>query len=63
MKIIEITVNFIGRTTIETKGFTGSDCLEATRALEQALGLRTQEERTPEYYAPTNVVQPVLGQS
>ena len=63
MKVIEITVNIIGRTTIETKGFTGSECVEATRALEMALGLKTHEERTPEYFVPTNVVQPFLSQS
>ena len=61
MKIIEITVNFIGRTTVETKGFSGSDCLEASRALEQALGVRQGEERTPEFYVRSSTKERVVA--
>ncbi len=50
MKIIEIIVSPAGQTTVQTKGFAGSDCQEAGRFLEQALGKRTGEQRTAEYH-------------
>ena len=54
-KIIEIIVSPKGETKLETRGFTGSSCQDATRALEQALGAKTDESLTGEYYAETNV--------
>jgi len=50
-KIIEIIVSPKGETKLETKGFAGSGCQEASRAFEQALGMKTGEQLTPEYYA------------
>ncbi len=50
MKIIEITVSPTGQSTIQTKGFAGSSCQQASRFLEQALGARQAEERTTEFY-------------
>jgi len=50
LKTIEITVSPAGQTTVQTKGFTGTSCQDASRALEQALGLRQAEERTAEFY-------------
>ncbi len=50
-KTIEVTVSPTGQTTIQTKGFTGSDCLAASRFLEQALGLASAEQKTDEFYA------------
>jgi hypothetical protein len=38
MKTIEITVSSQGEARLQTKGFTGSSCREASRLLEQALG-------------------------
>jgi hypothetical protein len=49
-KIIEIIVSPTGQTTIETKGFAGSSCRDASRFLEEALGLRTDERLTGEFY-------------
>ena len=46
MKIIEITVNSKGESKIETKGFRGGDCRQASRFIEQALGQRAAEEHT-----------------
>ncbi len=58
MKTIEITVDPQGKTTVETKGFAGSECLKASHDLEKALGLRLQERKTTEFYsAGTNVDQ------
>lgn len=36
------------KTTVETKGFAGRACLDATVALEQALGVKTADTPTPE---------------
>ena len=43
MKTIEITVAPNGQSTVETKGFTGSDCREVSRFIEQAIGQQTGE--------------------
>ena len=50
MKTIEIVVNAKGETTVQTKGFTGSSCQEASKLIEQALGARASEQMTPEFY-------------
>ena len=49
-KVIEITVSPKGEATIQTRGFTGGECREASRFVEQALGQRTAETLTPEFY-------------
>jgi hypothetical protein len=49
-KIIEITVTPDGSTKIETKGFIGPDCQEASRMLEKALGTKTAGDLKPEFY-------------
>jgi hypothetical protein len=50
VKHIEVTVTPAGETRVETKGFTGGECREASRFVEQALGARTSEVTTAEYY-------------
>lgn len=50
MKTIEITVGSKGEVRVETKGFTGFDCREDSKFVEQALGLRTAEQMTAEFY-------------
>lgn len=50
MKTIEITVDPKGTTKVETKGFTGGSCREASGFIEEALGRRSAETLTPEYY-------------
>ena len=49
-KTIEIIVSPSGQSTVETRGFTGASCQEASRFLEQALGNRTSERLTAEFY-------------
>ncbi len=49
-KIIEITVSPGGETTVQTKGFSGSTCPDASRAIESLLGHRTSEQLTSEFY-------------
>lgn len=49
-KVIEITVNPQGKTKVQTRGFTGGECREASRFVEQALGTRSAETLTAEFY-------------
>jgi len=49
-KIIEIIVSPTGQTQVETKGFTGSECRDASRLLEAALGELTSETLTAEFH-------------
>jgi len=51
-QLIEVTVSPAGETRIQTKGFAGSHCRDATRALEAALGVRESEQLTSEFYQP-----------
>ncbi len=50
MKTIEITVAPDGQSKVETKGFAGPACREASKPFEQALGLRTAEALTAEFH-------------
>jgi hypothetical protein len=56
-KTIQIIVSPTGETKIETSGFTGSSCQDATRALERALGAAVDEQLTGEYYETSNEQQ------
>lgn len=49
-KVIEITVSPTGEAKVETRGFAGGACREASRFVEQALGRKTAETITPEYH-------------
>ncbi len=60
-KTIVITVSPKGETTVQTKGFTGPSCRDASRFVEQALGERTGEKLTQEFYQP-QVSQQNVGQ-
>jgi hypothetical protein len=50
MRIIEITVDTKGQSKVETRGFTGGECREASRFIEQALGQRTDEKLTTDFF-------------
>ena len=56
-KIIEIIVSPKGETTVQTKGFAGSSCRDASKFVEQALGQRTGERLTSEFYVSQSVAQ------
>ena len=49
-KTIEVIVAPNGQVRVETKGFAGSECREASARLEQALGLRTSERLSTEFH-------------
>jgi len=46
MKIIEITVSSAGETKVQTKGFVGMTCRQASAFLEKALGTVTEDKIT-----------------
>ena len=50
MKTIEITVDARGQSKVETRGLTGGECREASKFIEQALGQRTDEKLTADFY-------------
>jgi hypothetical protein len=51
LKTIEITISPTGQTSVETKGFTGAGCRQASEFIETALGQRTGERLTNEFHA------------
>ena len=51
-KTIEIIVTPTGQTTLQTLGFTGAGCKQASRFLEETLGQKTADRRTAEFYQP-----------
>ena len=50
MKLIEITVSSTGQTNVQTKGFVGGECRDASRFMEEALGQRVSETLTAEFH-------------
>ena len=48
-KTIEVSVSPAGAISIEAEGYTGSGCEEATRFLEEALGLPGKRRRKAEF--------------
>ena len=50
MKTIEIIISPSGQSRVETKGFAGSKCRDASRFLEAALGKTTSETLTAEFH-------------
>ena len=47
---IEIIVTPTGETTVQTKGFAGASCREASKFIEQALGQVCDETLTGEFH-------------
>ena len=54
MRIIEIIVSPTGQTDVQTKGFAGGECREASKFLEEALGQRVNETLTAEFHQAAN---------
>ena len=49
-KVLEIIVQPDGQCRVETKGFAGNACRQASRFLEETLGSRVAESTTTEFY-------------
>jgi hypothetical protein len=56
-RTIEIIVSAAGETTVQTKGFTGSTCRDASKFIEQALGDKTGETLTAEFHQAASTQQ------
>ena len=58
MQSIEVTIPVSGEgVTIETKGFTGAACKDATKPLEDALGVAVADTVTREFYQQAGAKQ------
>jgi hypothetical protein len=51
-RTIEIVVSPQGEARLETRGFTGSTCRDASQFLARALGVVSHEQLTSEFYQP-----------
>ena len=57
-RIIEIVISPDGQTTVETKGFQGESCREASRFMEESLGRHVGEKLTAEFHQKSSLQQP-----
>jgi hypothetical protein len=55
--VIQIIISPKGETTVQTKGFVGDTCREASKFIEEALGMRTGEQLTAEFHQTESVHQ------
>jgi hypothetical protein len=58
-RLIEVVVSPQGEATVQTKGYSGGDCLLASKFLEQALGPATGDRKTSEFYQAAQAEQHV----
>ncbi len=58
-RMIEVTVSPTGETTLQTKGYVGSDCQQASKSLEQALGITTLDRKTSEFFTTATAQQQI----
>lgn len=49
MQTITVTIKN-GAAKVETEGFVGATCQDATKDLEAAMGLTSSDEKTPEFH-------------
>jgi hypothetical protein len=58
-RIIEVVVSPAGEATVQTKGYAGADCLQASKFLEHALGTVAAEQKTAEFHQAVAAPQQV----
>lgn len=49
-QIITVEISPEGQVKVQTSGFAGASCKQATRALEAALGNVVSDDKTPEFH-------------
>ena len=59
MKIIEIIIAPTGQSRVETKGFTGAECRDASLFIEQAMSQQTSEILKAEFHQAVTAQQQV----
>lgn len=57
MKTIELIVSPQGEVSVQTKGFAGPSCREASQFIEQALGQRLGEQLSAEFHQQAATVE------
>ena len=62
MRIIEVVVSPQGETTVQTKGYVGAECLQASKWLEQALGIAIIDNKTAEFHQQAVAEQQVASE-
>ncbi|MFN3150474.1 DUF2997 domain-containing protein [Bremerella sp.] len=62
MKVIEIIVSPEGESKLETRGFQGAECQEASRFLEIALGTKKSDTATSDFHQTSLQQQTQLKQ-
>ncbi len=60
MTTIRLIISPGGQTLLETKGFAGGSCREASEFLEQALGHTIHETLTSEFHQSSEAREPAL---
>lgn len=58
-RIIEVTVSPRGEASVQTKGYTGGDCLAAGKFLEKALGIPITDVKTAEFHQDQAAEAPI----
>jgi hypothetical protein len=59
MTTIRVLISPKGEVTIDTKGYSGPSCREASKFIEEALGTRTSEKLKAEFHQAVAVHQQV----
>lgn len=59
MKRIEVIVTPTGEVKLESRGYSGADCIAATKALEEALGVKESDKKTTEYFGQSSQQQEI----
>jgi hypothetical protein len=62
-QIIEVIISPDGQTKLETKGFVGASCRDASRVIEQALGRQAGEQLTVEFHQTQPTQQIARGEN
>jgi hypothetical protein len=57
MSEITLLISPQGQITLQTHGFRGTTCQEASRVLEKSLGLKTNEQATSEMFQQQTMPQ------
>jgi hypothetical protein len=58
-RVIEVVVSPQGEATVQTRGYAGGECLQASKFLEQALGAVVTDHKTAEFYGAVEAEQRV----
>ena len=58
-KVIDVVVSPAGEARVQTTGYAGADCQQASRWLEAALGVVTADRKTSEFFQSTPAEQQI----